>query len=99
VKRALKYSCWGRGTSIHPTATGLIPVPGEGSQVSRRAPQEPKGTPATPASKSAPSRAQLNCHQANTCSMGNKQEELETCTHLQGYDLIGVTETWVGWLL
>ncbi|GAB0179465.1 hypothetical protein GRJ2_000411800 [Grus japonensis] len=26
--------------------------------------------------------------------MGNKQEELETCTCLQGYDLIGITETW-----
>ncbi|GAB0204485.1 hypothetical protein GRJ2_002914100 [Grus japonensis] len=24
----------------------------------------------------------------------NKQEELETCTCLQGYDLIGITETW-----
>ncbi|PKU29010.1 hypothetical protein llap_20687 [Limosa lapponica baueri] len=26
--------------------------------------------------------------------MGNKQEELETCARLQGYDLIGVTKTW-----
>ncbi|GAB0175756.1 hypothetical protein GRJ2_000040800 [Grus japonensis] len=26
--------------------------------------------------------------------MGNKQEELEMCTHLQGYDLIGITEMW-----
>ncbi|GAB0207584.1 hypothetical protein GRJ2_003224100 [Grus japonensis] len=26
--------------------------------------------------------------------MGNKQEELETCVSLQGYDLIGITETW-----
>ncbi|GAB0202830.1 hypothetical protein GRJ2_002748600 [Grus japonensis] len=26
--------------------------------------------------------------------MGNKQEDLETCAHLQGYDLIGITETW-----
>ncbi|GAB0205345.1 hypothetical protein GRJ2_003000100 [Grus japonensis] len=26
--------------------------------------------------------------------MGNKQEELETCVCLQGYDLIGITETW-----
>ncbi|GAB0210230.1 hypothetical protein GRJ2_003488800 [Grus japonensis] len=24
----------------------------------------------------------------------NKQEELEICAHLQGYDLIGITETW-----
>jgi len=34
---------------------------------------------------------------ANVCSIGNKQEELETCTCLQGYDLIGITETsWDG---
>ncbi|GAB0185603.1 hypothetical protein GRJ2_001025600 [Grus japonensis] len=26
--------------------------------------------------------------------MGNKQEELEMCVRLQGYDLIGITETW-----
>ncbi|PKU44374.1 mitochondrial fission process protein 1 [Limosa lapponica baueri] len=26
--------------------------------------------------------------------MGNKQEELEMCARLQGYGLIGITETW-----
>ena len=26
--------------------------------------------------------------------MGNKQEELEVCTQLQSYDLIGIMETW-----
>jgi len=26
--------------------------------------------------------------------MGNKKEELEVCTHLLGYDIIGITETW-----
>jgi len=26
--------------------------------------------------------------------MGNNQEELEKCACLQGYDLIGITETW-----
>ncbi|GAB0208218.1 hypothetical protein GRJ2_003287500 [Grus japonensis] len=26
--------------------------------------------------------------------MGNNQEELETCVRLQGYDLIGIPETW-----
>jgi len=31
---------------------------------------------------------------ANRHSMGNKQEESETCAHLQGCDLIGITETW-----
>ncbi|GAB0203506.1 interleukin-6 receptor subunit beta [Grus japonensis] len=53
-----------------------------------------KGIPATPATKSASSGAQLKCLYANTRSMGNKQEALETCTCLQGYDLIGITETW-----
>ena len=26
--------------------------------------------------------------------MGNKHEKLEMCAHLQGYDLIGITEMW-----
>jgi len=39
--------------------------------------------------------AHLQCLYANTCSMGNKQEELETWTSLQDYDLIDITE--VGW--
>ncbi|KAK4831293.1 hypothetical protein QYF61_016763 [Mycteria americana] len=26
--------------------------------------------------------------------MGNEQEELEACAHLQGYDLLGIMETW-----
>ena len=61
----------------------------------RRAPEEKhKGIPATPASKSASSGAQLKCLCANVCSMGNKQEELEVCTCLQGYDLIGIMEMW-----
>ncbi|GAB0207075.1 hypothetical protein GRJ2_003173100 [Grus japonensis] len=45
-------------------------------------------------------------HECETCTaikqdkrvkplcMGNKQEELEMCAHLQGYDLIGIMETW-----
>ncbi|GAB0203326.1 hypothetical protein GRJ2_002798200 [Grus japonensis] len=47
-----------------------------------------------PASKSASSGVQVKCLYANAWSMGNKQEELETCAHLPGYDLIGITETW-----
>ncbi|GAB0204069.1 mitochondrial enolase superfamily member 1 [Grus japonensis] len=47
-----------------------------------------------PASKSASSGAQLKCLYANARSMGNKQEDSETCTRLQGCDLIGITETW-----
>ncbi|GAB0203486.1 hypothetical protein GRJ2_002814200 [Grus japonensis] len=53
-----------------------------------------KRIPATPANKSASSGAQLKCLYVNTRSMGNKQEELETCVCLQGYDIIGITETW-----
>ncbi|GAB0204840.1 hypothetical protein GRJ2_002949600 [Grus japonensis] len=53
-----------------------------------------KRIPATPANKSASSGAQLKCLYVNTRSMGNKQEELEMCVRLQGYDLIGITETW-----
>lgn len=26
--------------------------------------------------------------------MGNRHEELELCVQLQGYDLVGITETW-----
>ncbi|GAB0199646.1 hypothetical protein GRJ2_002430000 [Grus japonensis] len=53
-----------------------------------------KRIPATPANKSASSGAQPKCLYANAWSMGNKQEELETCVCLQGYDIIGITETW-----
>ncbi|GAB0199663.1 hypothetical protein GRJ2_002431700 [Grus japonensis] len=53
-----------------------------------------KRIPATPANKSTSSGAQLKCLYANARSMGNKQEELETCVCLQGYDIIGITETW-----
>ncbi|PKU33180.1 rna-directed dna polymerase from mobile element jockey-like [Limosa lapponica baueri] len=38
----------------------------------------------------------LNTGRTWTCwnGMGNKQEELETCARLQGYDLTGIIETW-----
>ena len=39
-------------------------------------------------------RASLKPLCTHACSMGNKQEELEVCMQLQGYDLIGVPETW-----
>ena len=52
------------------SAINRCPEPGEGSQVSRRAPEERhKGIPA---SKSASLGAQLKCLYVNTCSMGNK---------------------------
>lgn len=31
---------------------------------------------------------------ANTLSIGNKQEELKACAHLQACDLIGITQAW-----
>lgn len=76
-------------------ASKRCPEPGEGMQVSRRAPEEQhNGIPATPSSKSGSSGAQLKFLYANACSIGSKHEELETCTHLQGCDHIGITETW-----
>ena len=38
--------------------------------------------------------AQLKCHYTNTCSMGNKQEELEATVLLESYHLVAITETW-----
>lgn len=58
--------------------------PGEGSQVSRKAGEQHKGILATPVSKSAPLGIQLKSPYANSHRMGNKQEEVETCTRLQG---------------
>ncbi|KAK4829098.1 hypothetical protein QYF61_002049 [Mycteria americana] len=76
-------------------ASDRCPEPGEGSQVSSRAPEEQhKGILATPAKKSASLGAQLRCLYANARSMGNKQEELETCACLQGYDLIDIMDMW-----
>jgi len=36
----------------------------------------------------------MKCLYTNTCSMGNKQEELEVIVLLESYDLIAITETW-----
>ena len=38
--------------------------------------------------------AKLKCLYTNACSMGIKQEELETVVQLRKYDLIAITETW-----
>jgi len=38
--------------------------------------------------------AQLKCLYTSVWSMGNKQEELQVCGWLQGYDVIGITEIW-----
>ena len=39
------------------------------------------------------SGAHLKCLYTSAHSMGNEQEESEVCVQLQGYDLIGITET------
>ena len=38
--------------------------------------------------------AQFRCFYTNTCSMGNKQEELEAIVQLESYDTVAITETW-----
>jgi len=38
--------------------------------------------------------AKLKTLYTNVCSIGNKQEELETVVQLGNYDLIAITETW-----
>ena len=37
--------------------------------------------------------AKLKCLYTNVHSMGNKQEELETMTYLENYDVVAITET------
>lgn len=38
--------------------------------------------------------AQLKCLYTNTCSMRNKEDELEVLVCSQKSDVIGITETW-----
>lgn len=68
-------------------ATNKCPEPGEGLQVGRRASAGRHKLP-SPASKLSSLGAHLKCLCANTHSMGNKQEEVERCACLQGYDLL-----------
>ncbi|XP_009951398.1 PREDICTED: cAMP and cAMP-inhibited cGMP 3',5'-cyclic phosphodiesterase 10A-like, partial [Leptosomus discolor] len=79
------------------SAENRCPDLGDGSQASERAQevQDNEFQPlSVPAGKSASMGDPLKCLCANTWSMENKQEELEMCAHLQGYDVIGITETW-----
>ena len=52
----------------------------------------PRGLREGPSRKVACQKAQLNCLYTDACSMGNKQEELETVTCLQNYDLDANTQ-------
>lgn len=38
--------------------------------------------------------AQLKCIYTNVCSIGNKQEDLETIVWQANYELVAVMETW-----
>jgi len=38
--------------------------------------------------------AQFKCIYANSCSMGNKQEELEAIIQQDGYIMVAITEMW-----
>jgi len=38
--------------------------------------------------------AQLKCLYTNACSLGNKQDELETTVLLENHDIIVITEIW-----
>ena len=68
------------------------PRTGVGSQASKTALKvQDKGTPI---GKSASMRAQLKCLYTNVQSMGNKQEDLQACACLLGYDVIDIIETW-----
>jgi len=50
--------------------------------------------PKTPSGKSPCCGASLKCLYFNAHSVGNRHDELEICVWLQGYTLIGTTETW-----
>ncbi|GAB0185698.1 hypothetical protein GRJ2_001035100 [Grus japonensis] len=53
------------------------------------------GSSCTPPGKPIFSINSVKCLHTNTCSMGNKPEELEICVQSQGHNLIAITET--GW--
>jgi len=54
--------------------------------------QHRRGSSAAFPGKSAQLGASLKCLYANADSTGDKQEELEVCVQLQGYDLIGMRQ-------
>ena len=52
------------------------------------------GSSYTPPGKPVCSVTSLKCLYTNTRSMGNKQEEPETCVWSQGHDVIVIIDTW-----
>jgi len=72
------------------SASSRCPEPGEGSQVTGRAPdRQHRGTPVSQLHHGP----NLNASMQIARSLRNKQEELETCTRLQVYGLIDTTAT------
>ena len=68
------------------------PGPRVRSQAIKTAPKvQDKGTPI---GKSASVGAELKCLYSNSQIMRNKQEKLQACMCLQGYDVVGITEMW-----
>jgi len=56
--------------------------------------KHPKGNKGCCSIKVTRPTAQMKCLCTNACSMGNKQEELESTVLLANYDLIALTEIW-----
>ena len=53
----------------------------------------PEGIREGPSEKAMRPIAKLKCLYINVCSMGNKQEELETVAQLGKYDIIAIMKT------
>ncbi|GAB0208322.1 hypothetical protein GRJ2_003297900 [Grus japonensis] len=88
----------GRRTSSLPTSPSQVPLYNryEALAVEGQSKEDMDDSRATPEVSPRPEKPTPHIVTTPTKkkSMGNKQEELETCTCLQGYDLIGITETW-----
>jgi len=70
---------------------GAPEVVGANKEVSVK---HPKGNKGCSSMKVTWPTAQRKCLYMSACSMGNKQEELETTVLLESYNLIACTETW-----
>ncbi|GAB0196246.1 hypothetical protein GRJ2_002089900 [Grus japonensis] len=84
IKRDFRALGWLLGESGAQVIFSSLPAVGS------KIPQRHSSRSSHPAS----SGTQLKCLYANARSTGNKQEKWKTCAHLQGYDLIGIPETW-----
>lgn len=92
-----------RGTSIHPTPMGVVPVPARDAQSLQRdhtaAGEHLKSSTRNSRHSSQlhwgdDGQRQLKYLCADGHSMGNNQEQLEPCTSLQGHRLTGIVQIW-----